>query len=235
MSNPEFRFKQFTVKHERCAMKVGTDGVLLGAWADVRGASRALDIGTGTGLIALMMAQRAPQCAIDGVDIDTDAVAQARENVTDSPWRERIAVWQADIRNMDCEVRYDAIVSNPPFFVENVQSPDGRRNAARHVSSLGFGELLDAVERMLTAEGTFSVVLPSDVYDDFVTLAAVRHLYVYRCTWVYTKPSATPKRVLVEFGREIRAWFADKLFIMDTPPSYSKEYQDLTRDFYLKF
>ena len=234
MSNSYFRFKQFVVNHDRCAMKVGTDGVLLGAWTHVPQAGRVLDIGTGTGLIALMLAQRSVEARIEAVDVDADAVCQAVENVRESLWADRINVRLADVRQMEEEKAYDVIVSNPPFFVEEVFCPDGRRNAARHSDGLGFDELLDAVARMLTADGSFSVILPSKACDDFVSLAAMRHLYVHRLTWVQTKASTLPKRVLLEMGRDVRAWQAERLPIMDGS-SYAAEYKRLTRDFYLAF
>lgn len=137
MPNPYFKFKQFTVYHDRCAMKVGTDGVLLGAWAQVDNARRILDVGTGTGLIALMTAQRS-QAHIMGIDIDEKAVGQAEENVKASPWKERISICRKDVMQMCREVdgTFDAIVSNPPYFVENVHCPDARRNVARHTGVL---------------------------------------------------------------------------------------------------
>lgn len=234
MSNTYFEFKQFVVKHDRCAMKVGTDGVLLGAWADVVQARRVLDIGTGTGLIALMAAQRSLEAQIDAIDIDDGAVEQAVGNVSESPWKDRIRVWKEDVRTMRSNEEYDAIVSNPPFFTESVYCPDEKRNAARHADGLGFNELLDAVARLLAANGTFSVVLPSNACDAFVSQAALSHLYIHRFTWVHTKATATPKRVLVEFGRDIRVWMEDRLVIMDGG-TYSAEYRNLTQDFYLNF
>ena len=235
MPNPYFRFKRFVISHDRCAMKVGTDGVLLGAWVDVEDApSSVLDIGTGTGLIALMIAQRAEQARIDAIDIDHDAVEQAMENVSKTQWRNRVFVHQKDVRDMEAKEPYDLIISNPPFFVENVCCPDGQRNLARHAHGLDFDELLKAVDRMLRESGKFAVVLPAKVCNDFILLAAMRHLYVYRKTWVYSKPSATPKRVLLELGREIRMWTESKLTIMDGV-SYSDEYKKLTKDFYCNF
>ena len=136
MRNPFFRFKQFTVWHDRCAMKVGTDGVLLGAWVSLDQARNVLDIGTGSGLIALMIAQRC-LAQITGIDIDADAIGQASENASASPWGNRIRFYQADANSFQNGV-YDTIVSNPPYFRERVHCPDGQRNAARHTESLTF-------------------------------------------------------------------------------------------------
>ena len=162
MSNPFFKFKRFTVYHDRCAMKVGTDGVLLGAWTDVEGVRSVLDVGTGTGLIALMLSQRC-DAAVQAIDIDEDAVIQARENVKNSPWPEQIEVRQEDVREFaeTCGRRFDLIVSNPPYFTEKVMCPEQRRNAARHTEGLAFSELAAAVSALLAEQGRFSVVLPS--------------------------------------------------------------------------
>ena len=136
MRNPFFSFKQFTVRHDRCAMKVGTDGVLLGAWADVRHSRSILDVGTGTGLIALMLAQRCPQAQIVGIDIDEAAVGQALENMSASPWAERLSAQCQDVRSLCQEGCYDTIVSNPPYFVDSLKCPDEQRTTARHTDTL---------------------------------------------------------------------------------------------------
>ena len=136
MSNPYFQFKQFTVWHDKCAMKVGTDGVLLGAWASVQNAHKILDVGTGTGLVALMLAQRSlPDADIIALEIDEAAAGQARENVTRSPWKERVEVVQTDFRDYQSSDKFDVIVSNPPYFVDSLECPDQQRNAARHNGS----------------------------------------------------------------------------------------------------
>ena len=160
MSNPYFQFKQFTVWHDQCAMKVGTDGVLLGAWASVERARRILDIGTGTGLVALMLAQRSLLDAkIVALEIDEAAAGQARENVARSPWQERIEVVQADFKKYRSSDKFDVIVSNPPYFVDSLECPDRQRAAARHNDSLTYEELLEGVNRLLAADGLFKRTL----------------------------------------------------------------------------
>lgn len=234
MPNPYFQFKQFTVYHDKCAMKVGTDGVLLGAWTPVDNARRVLDVGTGTGLIALMIAQRSQACIV-GIDIDEKAVEQARENVAASPWAERIDICRKDVMQM-CEETdgvFDVIVSNPPYFVENVHCPDARRNAARHTGDLTFDRLLAAVERLLAADGCFSVVLPADAAETFVSLAAEKHLYPARKTLIHTTPDAVPKRVLLVFGRKICTCETEHLVVELERHVYSPEYIGLTKEFYL--
>ena len=214
MANTYFQFKKFIIHHDRCAMKVGTDGVLLGAWANAENARRILDIGAGSGLISLMLAQRYPSANIVGIDIDEDAIAQAKENAELSPWKDRIELFTADV----CEfsknenMQFDAIVSNPPYFEEKVHCPDGQRNA----------------------EGGFLVVLPSAAYDTFISLAAERHLYVRRCTKVFTKPGIPAKRVLVELGHGIVRAELHDLYIEVAPRIHSDEYLALTKEFYLK-
>lgn len=234
MPNPYFKFKQFTVFHDRCAMKVGTDGVLLGAWVQVDTAKRVLDIGTGTGLIALMVAQRSGACIV-GADIDREAVAQAKENVNESPWKERICICQKDVMTMSEEDDgiFDVIVSNPPYFVEEVRCPDGRRDMARHTGNLTFRNLLAAVEKLLSKDGVFSVIIPADAADMFVSLAAEKHLHIQRKMLVHTKPQAVPKRVLLAFGRNICSYDTEHLVVELDRHVYSKDYIELTKDFYL--
>lgn len=236
MANTYFQFKKFIIHHDRCAMKVGTDGVLLGAWANAENARRILDIGVGSGLISLMLAQRYSSANIVGIDIDEDAIVQAKENAELSPWKDRIELFVADV----CEfsknenMQFGAIVSNPPYFEEKVHCPDGQRNAARHTQGLSFADLLDSAKRLLAPEGGFSVVLPSNAYDTFVSLAAERHLYVRRCTKVFTKPGIPAKRVLVELGHGIVRAKLHDLYIEVAPRIHSDEYVALTKDFYLK-
>lgn len=235
MPNPFFRFKQFTVYHDRCAMKVGTDGALLGAWADVGRSRRILDVGTGSGLIALMAAQR---CGADivAIDIDADAVMQARENVSKSPWRERITVQQLDARQMPdgWESGFDTVISNPPYFVEDVKSPYAGRNRARHAGELDFAGLLDSVRRVLTLDGAFSVVLPAEAASDFTALAIRRKLCVRRQTWVHTKPHIPAKRVLLEYSvSPVIRTETSHLVIENGPREYSPEFVELLKPFYL--
>lgn len=233
MSNPYFSFKQFTVYHDCCAMKVGTDGVLLGAWADVSDSHEILDIGTGTGLISLMLAQRS-EAHILALDIDEDAVRQAKENVKNSPWPDRIDVELHDACCFDTDVRYDVIVSNPPYFVNSLKCPDEQRNTARHTDELDFVSLIKSAERCLSLSGRFSVVIPAAGMAEFVKTASDRKLFLSRCTWVKTKPDAAPKRVLAEFRKQPTACAEDSLVIELSRHVYSEEYIALTKDFYLK-
>lgn len=180
-------------------MKVGTDGVLLGAWVSVRPSDRRiLDIGTGTGLIALMMAQRVPGARITGVDVED--ISQARENADASPWGGRVAFVQCPVQEFAPQGKFDLVVSNPPFFVDSLTCPDAGRTTARHAVRLPFGDLRDAVVRLLSDEGHFAVVLPADEAARFIGICRDVLLPVRR-TDVRTTPRHAAKRVLLEFVR----------------------------------
>ena len=218
-------------------MKVGTDGVLLGAWAGVRPSDRRmLDIGTGTGLIALMLAQRAPKASVIGVDIDD--VGQARENADASPWGDRVAFERCAVQEFSTPELFDLIVSNPPFFVDSLTCPDEGRTAARHAVHLPFDELRDAVLRLLAPAGRFAVILPTPEAARFLTVCAGR-LALTRRTDVRTTPRHPAKRALMEFSRADAAATAPETseLVVGTGEHecYTPEYRTLTRDFYLKF
>ena len=153
-----FDFKQFSICQDQCAMKVGTDGVLLGAWAD--GGRRILDIGTGTGIIALMMAQRFPDAAIDAIEIDHDACRQAAGNIAATPFADRIRIHECPIQHFQPTMRYDVIVSNPPYFINSMKNPDKKRATARHTDTLSPRDLFMAAEKMLDENGIFSIIIP---------------------------------------------------------------------------
>lgn len=234
MSNPYFQFKQFTVWHDQCAMKVGTDGVLLGAWASVEGARRILDIGTGTGLVALMLAQRSlPDAKIVALEIDEVAAGQARENVARSPWRERVEVVQADFKKYRSSDKFDVIVSNPPYFVDSLECPDRQRATARHNDSLTYDDLLEGVSELLADNGLFTVVVPSDVADRVKEIASAKKLYAVRQLYVITKSGGVSKRTLIAFSFAVQECIVEELLTELARHQYSEEYMTLTRDYYL--
>jgi len=235
MPNPYFSFKKFTVYHDRCAMKVGTDGVLLGAWTRLEHTHRVLDIGTGTGLIALMLAQRKPDCSITAIDIDAEAIGQARENIQASPWQDRIVASLQDVRTFRSVECYDTIVSNPPYFVNSMKCPDGQRNTARHTDTLDVMDLLAQVDVLLAANGRFSIIIPSEQLDALIQAAGRVGLYPSRRTDVITRPGIPPKRVLLEFVRTRVPLLTDELVVELARHCYSEEYIALTKEFYLKF
>ena len=234
MPNPFFTFKQFTIHHDRCAMKVGTDGVLLGAWVNLNHSHRILDIGTGTGLIALMMAQRCNDCNITAIDIDSEAVSQANENIQASPWKEKVVAIQQDIRSFHPDDYFDTIVSNPPYFINSLKSSDTQRNTARHTDTLSAEELMQKTADLLTENGYFSIILPTEQIEELILISERVGLYPSRRTHVITRPGLMPKRTLMEFCKRKTSFLTDELVIELDRHVYSKEYIALTRDFYLK-
>lgn len=303
MANPYFSFKQFTVWQEHAAMRVGTDGVLLGAWCDLsscvsvvipdestdrrqpenvcpadpsqildssnrdqtvwddhvqdereksvcgaqngadaetKKVGRVLDIGSGTGVIALMVAQRTSNAQIDAVEPDSGSCEDALRNFAESPWADRLHLHDVTLQEYVSryaeKVQYDLIVSNPPYFVDSLKAPDPVRNAVRHAVSLPFEELLDGVKALLAEHGRFAVILPVTEGVLLEKLALERSLHCVRKCLVQTKPGVPPKRVMMEFGRKSVPLRSD-LLIMETErhQEFTEEYRRLTRDFYLKF
>lgn len=228
-----FTFKQFAVHQDRCAMKVGTDGVLLGAWARVEHCGRILDVGTGTGLVALMAAQRSSAHVV-AVDLDADAVAQAADNVASSPWGERIRVFGCDVRVLDDVSRFDAILCNPPFFENSLKSPDVARTMARHTDTLSFDELARSAVRLLAPGGELSVVIPYDRATDMTVSAACCGLFATRQTIVVPVEGGKPKRILMAFTRQGAPHTPETLYIQDSRRCYTPQYVRLVEDFYLK-
>lgn len=236
MSTPSFRFQQFEVWHDRCAMKVGTDGVLLGAWINVESAQCVLDVGVGSGLISLMIAQRNTQAKIHGIDVDVEAVSQAQENFQRSPFSSRLSAEMADFTSQfSClnSQLFDLVVCNPPFFTEDTQAPDAARAAARSNSNLPFDVLIEKAAILLHEQGRFAVIIPYAQTADFVLTASTFGLYLQRRCDVKTTPQKSPKRSLLEFGKQIGTTQFDTLSVHDSDGNLSQQYQDLTADFYL--
>ena len=228
-----FTFKQFEVRQEHCAMKVGTDGVLLGAWAHVEHCRRVLDMGTGTGLVALMTAQRS-QAHIVAIDLDADAVAQATENASSSPWSGRIQVVEADAREIADSQPFDAILCNPPFFENSLKCPDSARTMARHTDTLTFDELARSASRLLSPEGELSVVIPYDRAHDMTVSCACHGLFATRQTIVVPVEGGKPKRILMAFTHQGAPHSIETLCIQNAERQYTPEYVSLVEDFYLK-
>lgn len=223
MANSFFQFKQFRVSQDRCAMKVGTDGTLLGAWA--QGGTDILDIGTGTGLIALMMAQRFPESTIKAIDIDAEACSQAAENVAASPFAQRMVVVHASLQSYTSTC--DSIVCNPPFFSDSLHSPDSQRTMARHTTTLSYAELFRSVAGLLSQNGVFSAVIPFDCRRAFDDEAIFAGLFPSRVCAVRTTWRKPPRRYLLEYRRNPVAVETSELVIG------SEEHQHLLRDFLL--
>lgn len=236
MSNSFFRFKQFCVHHDRCAMKVGTDGVLIGAWTDAGRGNLILDVGTGTGLIALMLAQRYPDATIRAIDIDCDAVAQAKGNISDSPFADRMTVEEDDFRHfaVSCGEKFDLIVSNPPYFNRSVLPPDTKRQTARHSVSLTMTELLRAAESCLSPEGLLALILPYDQKNELYIQAQKHGFFLKRETSVYPLTESQPKRLLTEWTRlQLENPVKNKLIVENARHQYSTEFVNLVKKYYL--
>ena len=236
MSNDYFQFRQFIVHQQRCAMKVGTDGTLLGAWAAAPSVKcRILDIGTGTGLIAMMMAQRFPESEVIGIDIDPEAVAQARENVRLSPFSERITIEHQDLMKFDDTEGFDVIVSNPPYFVDSLECPDDQRTMARHTVSLTYDGLIRQAFRLLKDDGSLSLVIPAESRSLIESAASLSGFFLSRVCLVKTTPRKQPKRQLIEFRKHsVKELIIEEGIIEDSPNVRSAWYQQLTKDFYIK-
>jgi len=231
-----FRFKQFSIEQDRCPMKINTDGVLLGAWADVSDCRTALDIGTGTGVIAIMLAQRSEALRIHAVEIDADACEQARRNMAACPWAERLEAFHASIQqySRQTEQRYDLIVSNPPFFTGGTFSSNENRTMVRHTVKLPHGDLLAAVRTLLQPSGRFCVVLPYLEGLRFRELASSYHLYCTRLMEVRPKADKPVSRLLLQFERHPRPLQSEELVIQGEGPSqWTEAYVALTGAFYL--
>lgn len=235
MSNSEFRFKQFVVQQDRCAMKVSTDGVLLGAWAALDGACRILDIGTGTGLLALMAAQRNPSATIDAIEVDHDAAEQAMENVRASPWADRIRVHHIDARRMAVAEPYDRVVCNPPYYGGEMQASDVRTSVAKHGASLTFSELMIVVDRVLSPIGLASFIIPSGRQKELEGHAAARGLLPERVAHVVYTEGRSPKRLMIDFTRSASGRREETLTVERSPGVYSEAYHRLLAPFMLHF
>lgn len=231
-----FTFKQFHIADDNCGMKISTDGVLLGAWADCTRAKLIADIGSGSGLIAMILAQRCPSAEILAVEIDSKACTDAAANFSLSPWPDRLTLCNANFAEWTPASKLDAIVSNPPFFNSALHSPDASRAMARHTDSgLDYHSLAARASSLLSDEGTLSMILPADDEDDAIFNAELSHLHLRRLCHVHSKPSAPAIRILTEFSRRGCTPEISRLDIHEASGNYSEEYRKLTSDFYLNF
>lgn len=234
----KFQFKQFSLEQDRCAMKIGTDGVLLGAWTPIdNNPYNILDIGTGTGIIALMLAQRSSANQIDALEIDENAYEQATNNFENSPWNDRLFCFHAALDEFveEPEDEYDLIVSNPPFYSEDYKSENEQRDLARFQDAMPFEDLIEAAALLLSENGVFSVIIPFKEEENFVALAAAYELFLIKITRVKGTPTTETKRSLLSFSRNQNQGFPiDELIIETARHIYTKEYIALTENFYLK-
>ncbi len=219
-------------------MKVGTDSVLLGAWTPSGNESQILDIGTGSGILALMMAQRNQNAEIDAVEIDPDAAELAKLNVQLSPWSDRIEIFNTTIQAFSgvAEHKYSLIICNPPFFTDSLKAPSKARNLARHNDSLPVKDLLESTSNLLSENGKAAFIVPADAYENWRNESAKHHLFPEYLTWVKSSPTHVPHRAMVMFSRkEDNIIPEDEVCIYTSEKIHSQEYREITKDFYLKF
>jgi tRNA1Val (adenine37-N6)-methyltransferase len=235
-----FRFKEFTIYQDKTAMKIGTDGVLLGAWCSVANyPDTILDIGAGTGVVALMIAQRSDAMTIDAVEVDGDAYEQTVENFEKSDWGDRLYCYNATFQEFADEIAeeeetYDLILSNPPFYTDDFETNDDARNKARFTSSLSFENLLQGVSKILSENGNFSVIIPFKEEENFISLAKDNNLFLNRVCHVQGNPSSEIKRSLLQFSFDTSEIKKEHLIIEIARHQYTEEYINLTKYFYLK-
>ncbi|NIJ52089.1 tRNA1(Val) (adenine(37)-N6)-methyltransferase [Dyadobacter arcticus] len=237
--NTTFKFKQFTIQQDQCAMKVCTDACVLGAWADVHDADRILDIGTGTGLLSLMVAQRNSYGMIDAVEIDAEAFYQAGENVEKSPFHQRISLFHSAVQEFESEHQYDVIITNPPFFQSDLLSPIQKINIAHHASALDFAELLGSIDKLLKPDGIFNILFPVSEGNEFYEKAQLSGWFLVRKLTLYHYEGKRAFRQLMTFSREepVHNPVDEEVLYIYEPDgkTYHAGFKDLLKDFYLKF
>ncbi len=215
-------------------MKVGTDSVILGAWADCNGASRILDVGTGTGILALMIAQRYPGAEITAIEIDRDSFEQARSNFAASPWKDRLMAVQGDFRTYMFDSKFDCIIANPPYFADSLKSRNEQLNIARHDTALDFEALAAGIKKWLKPDGRANIVISADNAGRLEMAFSFEYLFCAQKVYVYTSEKNKPKLVLFKFLTKITPCKTDNFYIRRAD-RYTDEYKLLTKDFYLNF
>lgn len=237
LTHEVFRFKQFEIRQDRCNMKVNTDGVLLGAWVDVEGKEKALDIGSGTGVIAMMLAQRNESMKVTGIEIDPASFTQSGENMNSSPFAVRLDVLNMSVQDYSkiCHEKYDLVVSNPPFFTGGTFSYNENKANVRHTLKLSHSDLLLSVKRLISTEGHFDVILPYIEGLRFIEIAEKYDFYTDRMTSVKSRENKNTERLLLRFSTKKQVHFhKDELIIQDGtgPKDYTEQFKALTKDFY---
>ncbi len=237
MANNYFQFKQFKIIQEKSAMKVGTDGALLGAWANISRVKTALDVGAGTGLISLMIAQRTSTKVL-GIEIEKNAAKEAYENIQNSPWKNRVAIKNISFQDFAAasKEKFDLIISNPPFFSNSFKNEIANLAIARHNDLLPFSELINGSVKLLNENGRLAVILPVIQAEEFIELAKHEDLFLSRLTKIKPKATKEPNRFLMEFTKKQTPLKKDYLIIYnETGTDYTESYKQLTCEFYLKF
>lgn len=237
MANKPFQFKEFSIQQNRCAMKIGTDGVLLGAWTSIiKQPFSILDIGAGTGILSLMLAQRSFAELIDAIEIDDSAYEQCVDNFEQSPWGDRLFCYHASLEAFaeEIEDKYELIICNPPFYSEDYKTDNTQRDMARFQDAMPFNHLLESVSKLLSDNGTFSVVIPAKEENTLTKLAAQFNLFPNRILHVKGNPTSKRKRSLIEFSFDESQTTFESLIIETERHQYTQDYINLTKDFYLK-
>jgi tRNA1Val (adenine37-N6)-methyltransferase len=235
MSKP-FQFKKFTIEQDQCAMKIGTDGVLLGAWATVKNEFSILDLGTGTGVISLMLAQRSNAEVIEAVEIDAPAFEQAMSNFENSEWSDRLFCYHASLQEFvdEIEDKYELIISNPPFYTDANPSENKERSTARFEDAMPFTHLTNAASKLLDKHGIFAVIIPFKEEEKFVALAKENNLFLNRVCRVKGSETSPVKRSLLEFSFTEKSFTEENLTLEIERHVYTDDYKKLVQGFYVK-
>lgn len=235
MAANHFIFKEFTINQEKSAFKVGTDGVLLGAYADVTGVHRILDIGTGTGLISLMLAQRS-EAEVVAIEPDHESFIQSCENINNSKWKDRIEVFETTLQEYNTKNKFDLIVTNPPYFSDSIRNPDQRKSFARHNDTLSSSDILKSMNLLLNYNGRLQLIMPYIEGNILIAEASGYGFYCYDMLKIRPLPTSEIRRLILTFGRE-RVRITEKFLTIEHGKrhEFTEEYINLTKDFYLKF
>jgi len=236
MSSKPFQFKQFTIHQDKCAMKIGTDAVLLGAWTTLNNPLSILDIGSGTGVLSLMLAQRSQAELIDAIEIDDNAYEQSVENFENSDWSDRLFCYHASLQEFAEEINdtYNLIISNPPFYQNDFKSKSKQRDLARFEDAMPFKHLISSISKLLSEDGIFSVIIPYKEQQHFINLASKVNLWPNRVLNVKGTPLTNTVRSLIEFSYKKSELKMEELIIETSRHQYTEDYINLTKDFYLK-
>lgn len=229
----QFAFKQFIIGQNHAAMKVSTDGILLGAWAPLNGAGKIIDVGSGTGLLSLMLKQRAPQSEVHAVELDNDAIFDAKQNIAQSPWPD-IQLHHCAIQKFDAQGNFDLMISNPPYFNDSLKAQTPQRSRARHTDSLSFLELLQAFKQLTNPNGHLAIVLPLYESEHICEVASKVGVFVIKRCEVKATPKKAVSRCLLYFSKIRGECVSSELTIYDQQNHYSDDYVALCREFYLK-